>query len=253
MRTRSTTTRNVFLVIGSLSVLLGLGLGVGGGTLLWAHNTQRDSAGFYSTSAERLDSPSFALTSQDIDLGIDADGYGWIERDGPTAVRLRVTAANERPVFVGIARSDDVESYLASSAHGVITDFAVDPFRPEIRPAPGAAPPVLPGTQSFWTESAAGTGTQTVIWPVKPGNWTVVVMNADGSPGITVDVAVGAKSNMLLPIGIGMSALALLAVGGGIAFIVARSAGGRARPGPYDSRTSPGGREPADRVPVPSS
>ena len=44
-------------------------------------------------------------------------------------------------------------------------------------------------------------------------------MNSDASPGVAVDV--GAKTGVLLPIGVGMAGFALLALAGGAAMIVA--------------------------------
>ncbi len=50
MSTTSSTRKTVFLALGSLATIAGIGLGIGGGALVWAHNTHRDSVGFYSTS-----------------------------------------------------------------------------------------------------------------------------------------------------------------------------------------------------------
>ena len=63
MKTRTNATRTAFLISGLFAASIGIGAGVGGGALVWAHSTQRDSAGFYSTSAERLTTSSFAMTS----------------------------------------------------------------------------------------------------------------------------------------------------------------------------------------------
>ena len=55
-------------------------------------------------------------------------------------------------------------------------------------------------------------GTQALTWKPDVGRWAVVVMNADGSRRVAADVSVGAKTGVLLPIGIGLFALSLLVV-----------------------------------------
>ena len=54
--------------------------------------------------------------------------------------------------------------------------------------APRATPPGRP--------AASGPGTQTVRWEPESGSWAVVVMNADGSPGVDVDVQLGARAQL---------------------------------------------------------
>jgi hypothetical protein len=235
MTARRSSTKTAYLVLGSLAAITGLGMGIGGGALVWAHTTQRDDAGYYSTSAERLDTRSFALTSEKVDLGIDASDYRWVP-GGPTAVRIQATSGSATPVFVGIAPAADVDRYLAGSAHAEVTDFEVDPFRPELRDVPGATRPAAPSTQPFWAMSSQGAGTQTVDWPTRSGDWKVVVMNADGSPGVAVDVAVGGKTGVLLPLGIGMVAVAVVLIVGGGALVLAGSRGSREDPVPAPAR-----------------
>ena len=43
------------------------------------------------------------------------------------------------------------------------------------------------GQKNFWAAKQEGTGTQSVEWAVQSGNWTAVLMNADGS-GVKVGV-----------------------------------------------------------------
>jgi hypothetical protein len=45
-------------------------------------------------------------------------------------------------------------------------------------------------------------------------------MNADGSPGVAVDVAVGRKTGALLPIGLGIAGVAVVLLAGGAALLV---------------------------------
>jgi len=49
-----------------------------------------------------------------------------------------------------------------------------------------------------WAARAQGTGTLTLTWAVRDGGWTVVVMNADARPGLSVRAEAG-LSALALP------------------------------------------------------
>ncbi len=91
-------------------------------------------------------------------------------------------------MFVGIVPVEDVESYLSGVAYTVVTDPRFEPFDVTYQDAPGGNVPTAPAAQQFWVASAEGTGTRQLEWDLRDGTWTVVVMNADGSAGIGVDV-----------------------------------------------------------------
>ncbi len=59
-------------------------------------------------------------------------------------------------------------------------------------PAPAA--PSHPPTRNIWAASQQGSGTQTMNWEIEDGDWSVVVMNADGSLGVDADISAGAES-----------------------------------------------------------
>src|SRR5680860_389214 len=111
--------RILLLVFGTLFALLGMAFAAGGGGLLWAHGTQRDDDGFYTTSPERFQTSTYALTSDEVDLGASSDAIGWAPDIGDLAtVRVRATAAESGcAVFVGVGPASAVESYLAGVAH----------------------------------------------------------------------------------------------------------------------------------------
>lgn len=208
----------VLLVLGSVAALIGLALMAGGGVLIGIHATQRDADGFYTSSTERFDTPTYALTSEDIRLGTNPEGRDWafLRNIGTARVEAESTLGGA-PIFVGIARHADVERYLAASAHDQLTEVSLDPFEPTYRRQGGEAKPADPAAQGFWVASAAGAGRQTVTWDLESGDWDLVVMNADASRRVSVAASASIKTGLLLPIGIGLLAGAL---GFGVAAVI---------------------------------
>ena len=106
-------------------------------------------------------------------------------------VRIDPTSSAGKPAFIGIARTTDVDAYLDQVAHDEITDLDFDPFTTETARRAGEGRPAMPAAQTFWAASSADGST--LDWKVREGDWTAVVMNADGSPGVSVDAKAGAK------------------------------------------------------------
>jgi hypothetical protein len=207
---RSSAARTTSVVVGVLVGLLALGLLAVGGVLLWA-DSKKDDQGYISTDTQRFASRTAAIATDNLD--VDSGGPGWLtSHDRYGKVRLEVSSRNDKPVFVGIARTKDVSRYLHGTSHATVTDFHSDPFRAVYRREPGSAKPTAPVFKRIWAASAHGTGTQTVIWDVKHGDWSVVVMNADGSRSVDTGVSAGADFPIL-------SALAWGSVGGGLVLL----------------------------------
>jgi hypothetical protein len=203
------------LVIGSLLVLLSLGLLGAGGTGVWADRTQRD-AGYATTGVHHFSTAGSALATEETHLG--SSGVGWLYSPGLLGkVRIRVTPTSPgSAVFVGIGRSADVDRYLAGVNHTVISDF----FGDKVEPVGGGPAESPPGTQGFWVASATGSGAQTLVWDPTNGSWTVVVMNADGRPGIDVGADLGAKIPALLWIAVGLLAAGAVFMAGGVLLLI---------------------------------
>ena len=200
------------LVIGCLVALMALGLLSGGGVVTWADNTQRDASGYLTTNSHWFATTSYALTSDRIDLGRGADLF--TPSDFLGTVRVRVTPVNLRQsVFVGIARTPEVNRYLGGVSHEVVTNWPSG--RTSYKEHAGAQPPVAPASLDIWAAQASGTGTQAVNWRPGAGDWTVVVMNADGNARVNVDADIGATVPDL-----GWIAAGLLA-GGALLLLVA--------------------------------
>jgi hypothetical protein len=200
------------VVIGTLLVLVSLALLGAGGTGLWADLTQRDG-GYVTTGTHRFSTSGAALATEPTQLG--SAGVGWLYSPGLLGkVRIRITPVNASPaLFVGIGRSRDVDPYLAGVNHTVISDF----FGDKVESVGGGTTRSAPGRQSFWVAKSIGSGARSLTWQPTKGSWTVVVMNADGRPGIALRADLGARIPAVLWIAIGLLAAgAVLMVGGGL-------------------------------------
>ena len=125
-----------------------------------------------------------------------------------TDVRLRVTSGAESPVFVGIGPEVDVDAYLAGVAHDEVTDL--DGNDVVLSRRAGSAAAEAPTDQDLWVATATGSGTQQLDWEATDGRWAVVLMNADGSPGVQADVDVGVQVDGALPLAVALGAVGLV-------------------------------------------
>ena len=227
--------RIVTVVVGSLLVLIGLAVALGGGALLWADTTQRDADGWFTSPSGTLAAPGHALISDEIDLGAEADA-DWVDEVGDL-VRTRVTVervAAATPTFVGIGPTADVQRYLRGVAHSRIVDIDTDPFRADYVVVPGTRTPGPPADEPFWSAQVQGTGPQTLEWEPRSGEWTVVAMNADGSRGVALEAEVGLRIDMLGRIATGLlvGGLVVLALGVLLMVLGLRQRGGPGDEGP---------------------
>jgi hypothetical protein len=248
--------RIVMLVLGTLAALLGLGLLAGAGFTGWANYQQRDG-GYFTTPSERYTVDSYALTSPRLNVMTDAGPAGVDPAAAAGSVMLRGSAADSaQQIFIGIAPQADVAAYLSGVKHSELTEVRFSPFRAEYRDVSGTKPPARPADQKFWTASATGAGSQELKWDLRSGNWAVVIMNADASSPVSVDLRGGARSDLLWPIFLGLliGGIVLLAVG--VPLIVAGAAGlGRGGPpqGPGQQPGAPYAGAPHAPAPYPGA
>jgi hypothetical protein len=133
---------------------------------------------------------------------------------------------------MGIGPEAAVAKYLGPVAHANVEDIDFDPFRVAYLPVTGGAPQGPPTEQRFWAASASGVGTQTLTWKVREGDWSVVLMNSDGSRGLAADIDLGAKMSFLLWVAIGVLLGGVLVTGGSTALIVLAARTRRQPPAP---------------------
>ncbi len=221
----------VLLVLGSLLTLISLGLLGSGGFLLWAHETQRDSEGFYTTNVTHFESSAYAVASEKLEIG---DVPDWLFEGGRLgALRIRGASTDAaKDIFIGVAPKAEVDAYLAGVEHDEVTDLNVQGDDPRdlsvvYRRIAGSRSPSPPGQETFWDSLVEGPGSQTLTWDVAEGNWTIVVMNADASPEVAADLTLGAKVGFVLALSIGFlcGGFLLLLAGALMIFLGARGHG----------------------------
>ena len=215
-----TAGRVVSLVAGSILSLVSVVLLAGAGILTWADQEQH--GGYLATGTATYSTGGYALASDPVNLH---GGWGWLGQFAGD-VRIRVTATSPgTPVFVAIGAAGDVSRYLAGVSYTSVTalgDHDVIQHLGSVRPAP-------PSTALDWAAQARGAGTQTLQWPVRSGDWMMVVMNPDGSPGVTVRADLGVFSPALPSLAGELLAAGILAglTGAALVVIPTRLAAGR--------------------------
>ncbi|MDH4177203.1 MAG: DUF4389 domain-containing protein [Thermoleophilia bacterium] len=226
--------RVLLIVFGSIGALVSAVVLAGGCAILGANEWARDTEGFFTAGPERLDTSTYALTSEG--LSIAEDVPDWLFGEGGIAdLRIRVGSSEaRRDVFVGVGPQDAVDLYLADVAHDEVRDLEFSPFDVRYTRRPGERAPEPPTEQTFWVAQESGPGTQTLVWDVASGSWAVVVMNADGSDGVGVDVSVGVRVGFLEELAAG------LLIAGGLGLVLAAlliwlGVRGRAEPPPGES------------------
>jgi hypothetical protein len=195
------------LVGGSIAAVISIALIAAAALSFW-------SSGFHTSGVHTYSTPTRALTTESLDVGTGVPG--WLDGSLGT-IRVDPTSAG---AFVGVAKTADVNAYLEQVGHDQITDLDYDPFAIDTKRLAGEGRPAMPTAQTFW--AATSTGGRELEWKVRDGEWTVVVMNEDASPGVNLDAKVGAKLNLLQGLGwglgiggvvLGLGAIALILLG----------------------------------------
>ncbi len=219
--------RIVLLVFGCLIGLLGLGILIGGIAAAVAHAVARDDDGFFRSDNISLVSATSAITSDSVDMNGGPADIGWLSERGDigtVSIQITPVTAGEE-IFAGIGPTSEVESYLASV--GVDRVDEIDDNVAVLERVEGTATPAPPVDQTFWVAQIATAETGSMTWEIEKGTWSIVVMNADGSPGVDVDARVGIKFDWLLPVAIGLIIGGVILLAGGTTMAVFAGRGPR--------------------------
>jgi hypothetical protein len=156
-----------------------------GGWALWKDRVDRDG-GYVSIGTTELHTETYAIVSE-----LRGDGPGWIYGSRVLGdARVRATSLQDRPIFIGVAHTTDVSRYLDGVGHGTIKHLVTGELSTT---SAGGAPSAAPDKALNWAASTGGRGEQTLIWKPRSGDWSIVLMNVDASPGVALKGDLGAE------------------------------------------------------------
>ncbi|WP_248760761.1 DUF4389 domain-containing protein [Pseudarthrobacter sp. SSS035] len=243
MRARSIT----MLILGILLSMLGGGLLVGGIGASWVNSLQNDG-GYLTSPRERFAVDSTAIVSARAD-SMRGDSYPGPLPFDVGSFRIGAESANTgKDIFVGIAPRADVDRYVAGSNYSELRDVEFRPFSAEYREVQGTTQLPAPADQDFWAASTAGSGQRTLDWKIEAGDWSVVVMNADASAGVSADLQAGFRSELFGPIAAGLLTAGVILLVLGVPLLIFGAQGlGRHTPSPTAAvpAASPGAATPS--------
>jgi hypothetical protein len=199
--------RGRFTSIGAIATLVTALVLAVAGTVALAANVLRDGEGYFNWPTETFTSTGYAIAMKPVDIS-HAPRWAF---GGAGLDRVRVKGHSDRPLFIGIARAADLDRYLRGTHHDEVSGLSYHPFQVDYDHAEGQAPRRAPVDEVFWVTSTSGTGSLALDWKPRPGNWRAVVMNADGSQGVTAELELGARSSLLWWVGAALLGAGVLA------------------------------------------
>ncbi|HEV8090004.1 MAG TPA: hypothetical protein VGQ50_15200 [Actinomycetota bacterium] len=205
--------RRLRIGIGVALVVLGLFATVGGVALV----SLVGADGSIGLAPTRLIGSGYAITLPQVDVPSLPDGQH---------VRLDVSLQpGDRPLFLGIGPTSDVNAYLRDVPIDVIEQID-QPGAASTSPINGNAQPAAPEAQPFWAISATGDA-PSISWTAQPGEWTLVVMSTPPRRPVNVTASGSVTLPVLGPLGFVLLAIAVAVLGAG-AWMIVRAARTRA-------------------------
>jgi len=212
------------VILGVLLALAGVLSVASGGFVLGLERQHSDPSGFFTTPTQTVGSRGFVLTVPDINGQLVGEWQRWGLSRARATVRVTGSSKLAAPVFIGIGPTAQVSMYVSGVARDRITSIDLQGGSVRYDHVDGTTFPAPPEEQDFWVAKVAGTGSQTLEWALREGDWAVVIMNDDASAPVAVDMRLGARFGIIWPLIVGLSAagVVLLAIGATLVIIGAR-------------------------------
>jgi hypothetical protein len=222
--------KTALAVLGVVLALAGVASVTAGGFTLGLYRHPSASSGFFTTAEQTVGSDGFALTVPDINEQLAGRWQRWLLSKAGATVRVTGTSRLPAPIFLGVASTAQVSKYLSGVPRDRITGIDLAGGSVQYESVSGGARPSIPEEQPFWLAEVSGTGSRTLEWTLREGDWAVVIMNGDASAPVAADVRLGARFGIMFPLMAGLlgGGVALLAVGATLIVVGRR---GRSGPG----------------------
>ena len=194
-------------VVGSILIVIGALAAISGGALLYLFGGDR----ILASAPHPISTPTSAVVT---DLGTITNTNGVSVAIVSPTLHVSASGSADRPIFIGVGPADLVDQYLEGVGAERVIDLELSRFVLNTVRQPGSLPAEAPAEQGFWLATAQTTALADLTWEIQDGNYSVVIMNADGSASVSTKVGAGVG----LP---GSSVLWELVIVGGAAFVIA--------------------------------
>ena len=189
-------------LFGTIGILVSAYFIISGVYFLSQNSTQSDSQDFFDTWRFRIEKDSRAIV-----LEPDGVNFGFVEAKGMNEIGiLKVEAAgydSSKPLFIGVGDTGDVRKYLEDIDHDRIIKLNLFPQGATYLGMEGTGTLPAPVSQDFWSTSQTGDMVQRIRWNPASEDASLVLMNADASPGITLDVSIKSQVGVMFIAGTG--------------------------------------------------
>ncbi|MFQ5978895.1 MAG: RDD family protein [Candidatus Heimdallarchaeota archaeon] len=203
------------LISGIIIALIALPFFFGGAAMTIILSVSEDNEGYYMSPWSQISEP----TGIGYVFNVDIESNEGFDLSDFAQFKLRIKSDDE--IFVGIAKANEVDAYLANDSYHVLTNLDIgwdsdeEAAYNKVFHRGGTG---TPGPLPRWDVSNRGTYF-TLHWVPEAGNWTVVVLNGDYQDaqtdpnydwGYNIQYKVGAKAPILRAIGIGLLTFGLI-------------------------------------------
>ncbi len=219
------------VLFGGLLVLVGVPLLLSGTALMGITRSLDDGYGYIGVSGVDIETETQAIVFRPMHI----DEMVIDEIDGPMVkywhpepgdfidLKFTLDSNNGKDVFIGIAEESGAGPVFAGKSYYAIIDVDIDgpnDSHPDITYRRYSGDPIegSPADLGIWTATAYG-DELTLEWEPREGDYWIVIMNLDGSPGVDVDAGLGVKAPFLDLIGKGLLFGGLITFGLGAVII----------------------------------